>query len=365
MTKHRFEFALLLVAGSVAITGLTSVAGAVSSAEMYTAKSYYYGRFVARVQFAAGDGVVSSFFLWKDGSEKSGTFWNELDFEKLGADCYLETNAYYGNPAQVHSKKASQLDLDLCGGFHTYTYEWTPDYIAWSVDGTEIRREMGTAASAYSDNAQAGMQLRFNIWPGDATFGGKFSASILPVHEYVNWVEYYSYADGDFKLEWRDDFDAKTISSKWSLGSWDSPKGLSTHSPDNVNIVNGYAVLSLTADDALGAGDVAPEDSEGTGGTSASGGANSDSTSTSESGGEDSGDTGAGGTSSSSRAKTTASTANAPATSDSGGCTIQGRHDGQGTARSSFLAACVAVLLTGLRHAQRRNRGRRTGGGRP
>ncbi|HET7544548.1 MAG TPA: family 16 glycosylhydrolase [Polyangiaceae bacterium] len=39
---------------------------AVGSAELYSAKSYDYGRFEARLRFAAGDGVVSSFFLWKD-----------------------------------------------------------------------------------------------------------------------------------------------------------------------------------------------------------------------------------------------------------------------------------------------------------
>jgi beta-glucanase (GH16 family) len=77
-----------------------------------------------------------------------------------------------------------------------YTHEWTPDYIAWLVDGVEIRRDSGATALAFSQNATAGLQIRFNIWPEDASFGGNFSPWILPVHQYVNWVQYSSYANG-------------------------------------------------------------------------------------------------------------------------------------------------------------------------
>lgn len=238
---------------------------AVKSAELYSANSYAYGRFEARVRYAAGDGVISSFFLWKDGSERAGTFWNELDFEKLGADCHLETNAYYGSPAVVHSQKHTQW-ADLCTEFHTYAYEWTPDSIAWLVDGVELRRETGATAAAYADNASAGMQIRFNIWPGDASFGGNFSPSILPVYQQIDWVQYSSYADGVFTLEWRDDFDAETLDSRWLLGSWASPKNLSTHDRGNLSLVDGNAVLALTRDDAAGG-------VGGVGGASSQGGA--------------------------------------------------------------------------------------------
>lgn len=236
-----------------------SPASAVSSAELYTTKQYTYGRFEARIQFAYGDGIVSSFFMWKDGSEMSDVFWNELDFEKLRADCELETNALYGMPESSHNE-VYEGTLDLCGTFHTYAYEWTPDYISWLIDGTEIRRETGDVALAYAQNAPDGMQIRFNIWPGDDSFGGNFDPQILPAHEYVNWVQYSSYANGQFQLEWREDFTGTTVPSGWSKGSWDSPKGLSTHDPANANVVNGYLVLSLTADEATGSTGAAPND---------------------------------------------------------------------------------------------------------
>ena len=69
-----------------------------ASAELYRTQSYTYGRFDARIQFAPGDGVVSSFFLWKDGSDAANAYWNELDYEKIGADCHMQINSIFGNP---------------------------------------------------------------------------------------------------------------------------------------------------------------------------------------------------------------------------------------------------------------------------
>jgi hypothetical protein len=244
----------------------TRVASAVGSAELYSGTSYGYGRVEARLRFAAGDGVVGSFFLWKDGSEVAGTFWNELDFEKVGADCRLETNAVFGNPAAYHAVRHS-LDLDLCGEYHTYTYEWTPDAIVWLVDDVEIRRETGATATAFAENAAAGMQVRFNVWPGDATYGGNFTPAILPVHEYVDWVEFSTYDAGTFTLAWREDFDAGTLPSGWLTGNWASPKSLSTHTAQNVNVVDGYMVLSLTADDAPGPAGAMPRTAGEAGGS--------------------------------------------------------------------------------------------------
>lgn len=251
----------------VAATLLPQLAQAVSSAELYTATPYSYGRVETRLRFAAADGVVSSFFLWKDGSEQAGMFWNELDFEKVGADCRLESNPIYGQPSANHTQHHT-LALDLCGVFHTYAYEWTPEAIVWSLDGQEIRRETGATAKAFADNAgQAGMQIHFNLWPGDASFGGNFNPASLPVHQYVDWVQFSAYEGGEFKLEWREEFEGSTLPSGWLTGTWGSPKNRSTHASENVTFMDGYAVLSLTADDARGPAGAMPGEVSGGGGS--------------------------------------------------------------------------------------------------
>src|SRR5690606_23311825 len=123
--------------------------------------------------------------------------------------------------------------------------------------------------AAFAENAP-GMQFRFNVWPGDASFGGNFSPDILPVHQYVDWVQYSAYEGGQFTLKWREDFDGGALPSGWLTGNWPSPKNKSTHHPGNVNVIDGHLVISLTADDAVGPAGAMPGDG-GSGGEPATG----------------------------------------------------------------------------------------------
>jgi hypothetical protein len=289
------------VAAFLAVAAAPATASAVASAELYHSQSYRYGRFEARIRFAAGDGVISSFFLWKVGSEVSGTYWNELDFEKLGADCRMQTNTLYGNPTKS-GEQIRMMPADMCTAYHDYAYEWTPTYIAWFIDAQEIRRETGAVAAAFADNASAGMRMHFNVWPGNANFGGNFNPSILPVRQFISWVQYSSYQNGStFKFEWRQDFDGAGVPSGWETGSWASPLNLSTHQPQNVTFANGIAVLSLTADNATGFTGTPPADNgggmTGRGGSSSTGGSAGGGAS---SGGKSSGGTANGGSAGSS-----------------------------------------------------------------
>lgn len=256
---------LVFLAALLATASAATPSHAVASAELIYTVPYTYGRFEARIAYAPGDGVVSSFFLWKEGSEVAGTFWNELDFEKVEADCRVQTNALYGNPV-VNTSQFDPIAGDLCGSYHDYLIEWAPDYIAWAVDGQEIRRETGEIATAFAQNASGGMTFHFNVWPGNEEFGGNFDPAVLPVHQYISWVQYSSYQGGSFQVEWREEFDGG-LPSNWSLGSWGSPKGLSTHAAANVNFVNGSAVLSVTADDATGFSGTPLADDAGTTGS--------------------------------------------------------------------------------------------------
>ncbi|HVR19072.1 MAG TPA: family 16 glycosylhydrolase, partial [Polyangiaceae bacterium] len=177
---RRGSFAAALIA--VALTPSTALA--VASAELYRTQATFYGRYDARIRYAGADGVISSFFLWKEGSEMSGAYWNELDFEKLGADCHLQTNALYGNPVNS-SEESHTTPSDPCEAYHDYRFEWTPEYIAWFIDGSEIRRDTGAIATAFAQNASAGMTFHFNVWPGNASFGGNFNPASLPVRQYI------------------------------------------------------------------------------------------------------------------------------------------------------------------------------------
>jgi hypothetical protein len=236
---------------------MASDAHALSGAELIRNTPQRHGRFEARMRFAAGDGIVSSLFLWKPGSELADAYWNEIDIEKVGADCQgYSSNAIYGNP-ELQSTLRVSSSSDLCSAYHTHSIEWTPEHLIWLLDGVEQRRLTPAELAAFEDNAPTGMQIRFNLWVGDASFGGVFASSSLPARQYIDWVGYSSFTpaagpDGsDFTPLWREEFES-ALGAEWSLGTWPSPLGNSTHSPANVTLTNGIAVLSLTEDDATG-----------------------------------------------------------------------------------------------------------------
>jgi MYXO-CTERM domain-containing protein len=320
-----------LSAGTFLATTLASAsASAVASAELYFTQSYLYGRYEARIRYAGGDGVISSFFLWKVGSETAGAYWNELDFEKLGADCRMQSNALYGVPLNS-SEQSHTMPSDMCDAYHDYSLEWTPTYLAWFIDGQEIRRDTGAIAAAFAENASSGMRIHFNVWPGNANFGGNFNPAILPVRQYISWVQYSSYQDGAFTFEWREEFDGPNLPSGWATGNWDSPYGLSTHNPANVSLVNGIAVVSLTADDATGFTGVPPDDTGGAGGA---GGSNAGGSTASGAGGTSA--SGVGGASASGGAATADAASGGFAT---GGVTTSSGGSGAGGAGQAAGAA--------------------------
>src|SRR5690606_798187 len=196
-------------------------ARAVTGAELIRDAPHRHGRFEARLMFAPGDGIVSSMFLWKLGSERDDVYWNEIDIEKVGSDCTgYSSNAIYGNP-EVQSSRRHSTPSDLCTSYHTHGIEWTPEHLIWRLDGVEPRRLEDDELRAFEDNAPGGLQIRFNVWVGDASFGGNFQSSSLPARQYIDWVSYSSYTPGagedggDFTPVWREDFDAP-LGSQWS-----------------------------------------------------------------------------------------------------------------------------------------------------
>ena len=85
-------------------------------------------------------GTVTSFFTFWDGPDWSIEGWNEIDIELVPSitDNPFSTNIISEN--QVQDQQYVK-DFKLGIEWHDYAFEWTPDYIAWFVDGVEVRRE--------------------------------------------------------------------------------------------------------------------------------------------------------------------------------------------------------------------------------
>jgi beta-glucanase (GH16 family) len=239
-----------------------------SSAELFTKESITYGRFEVRMRMAAADGVISSVFLWKDESGKTGPAWNEVDIEVLGCSpTGFQSALHYGSGGwsnMAHLESFHHLNKPLTTQYKTYTIEWTPDYICWKLNDSLVRKDTGEAVVMFRG---APMQVRFNIWPSQQpSWAGVFNPEALPKHMYINWVKYYKYTPGttpEFTLAWQEDFSADSLDRRWRTGFWESPDKASTHSDNNVTVKNGVAILTLSKYLLPGFNGVVPQDDLG------------------------------------------------------------------------------------------------------
>lgn len=232
-------------------------------AELYSTQSWLYGKIEVRMKVAKASGILSTFFTYKNGSEISGTFWEEIDIEVLGKNNAqtFQSNIISGNPKKTTEGLHSQ-PFSLADDYHTYGLEWTPDYVAWFLDGIEVRKETGDQVQELV-NPQS---FRFNLWAANIVqWVGPFNAADLPVYQYVNWITYSSYTPGtgdngtDFTFSWRDDFDYFN-ESRWQKANWTFGENLTDFAPENVNFVDGYLVLALTREGETGTTGTIPHD---------------------------------------------------------------------------------------------------------
>lgn len=237
-------------------------AKAYKGAELYSNQSYVYGRYEMRMRTASMSGVVSTFFTYKNGSEVSNTFWEEIDIEVFGKNnaSQWQSNVILGTQRPtINTEQVHNAATPLGSSYHTYVLEWTPDYLAWFVDGTEARRITGTSTVTSLTNAET---IRFNIWSStDTNWVGAFDSSQLPVYQFIQYIDYKSYNATTKKFEdsWRDDFNSFD-SSRWGKGNWTFDGNRVDFSPDNIVIKDGVLVLALTAEGATGFTGTVPAD---------------------------------------------------------------------------------------------------------
>lgn len=227
-------------------------------AEYRTLDSFLYGRFETSIKSSQGDGFLSSFFTYDDPADP----WGEIDIELLGlydhtADLNTITTGQASHIRQHYIPFNPHLE------FHDYGFEWTPEYVAWFIDGEEIFRQSGFHVTEM-DSAQ---KIMMNIWqPVYADWVGTFDDRILPRFSYYDWVKYSSYTpgtgnhgtDNNFTLEWEDNF-SDFDQTRWEKSdnhTWGGNQSILID--ENVVFDNGMLVLCLTDNENLGYVDVNP-----------------------------------------------------------------------------------------------------------
>ena len=221
-------------------------------AELYSTGTFKYGRFEARMKMAYAPGCISSMFLYYNESDNtSSPLWNEIDIEVIGKDSQrFQSNIITGKKgAQITSEQMLSPGFVLDSDYHVYTIEWTPEYVAWLVDGVELRKtELGAGKEQVEDLIKE-QSLRFNLWANSSTsWVGKMTHVNIPITQYIDYITVYNYdtETKEFSELWKDDFDSFN-SNRWKKGNW--KMDLVTENPSNVVIEDGKLLLKLTKEE--------------------------------------------------------------------------------------------------------------------
>ncbi len=181
--------------------------------------SWRYGRFEARMRVPGGQGVWPAFWMMPE-TEAYGR-WprsGEIDILEtinLGAACQtcadgkenraFGTLHFAGDADGRHKQSGHNTPIPTSpDGFHVYAVEWSPEAIAWSIDGHEYARS--TPADWKKTDAPEGsapfdqpfhiiLNLAFGgRWPEGANAKGVDDAA-LPATLEVDWVRVSRKAD--------------------------------------------------------------------------------------------------------------------------------------------------------------------------
>ena len=228
-------------------------------AELRTKASYLYGRFEVRYKAAWGSGLTSTFFTYNDidPNEK----WNEIDIEIMGR--YTDDVQFNAITPGVRSHIHHQfVPFDPSLDFHTYAIEWTPQYVAWFVDGEEVYRQTGPHIAQLTRP----QKIMMNIWqPIYTDWAGDWDEAILPAFAYYDYVSYAKYSpdsgtvgtDNNFLPVWKDDFDAYDA-SRWDRATHTWNGNNCDFRPENIVFRDGLMILCLTDPTHLGYVDARP-----------------------------------------------------------------------------------------------------------
>jgi len=141
--------------------------------------------------------------------------------------------------------------FDPLDDWHTYAMEWTPDYIAFSVDGVEMKHIDGYSSEAvkFQNKAQS---LRMNLWTptGDDALSRGLDDSKMPWFALYDYVEVYRWEEStnEFMFGWRDDFHDFNH-NRWHKAEGGFEENSSAFCPDNVYTSHGKLVIKMDTEE--------------------------------------------------------------------------------------------------------------------
>lgn len=156
----------------------------------------FFGRIDVDLKIAPGNGIITSIVLQSDDLD-------EIDLEWLGGQPNkVQTNYFRKGDDGTYDRGGTHNVSDATGTFHTYSIDWTPNAIQWSIDGTPVRTV--NKKDADPKFPQTPMRIKLGTWtpgagasPGTIQWaGGLADFSKAPFNAYYRSLSIIDYAGG-------------------------------------------------------------------------------------------------------------------------------------------------------------------------
>ncbi|KAI1498965.1 concanavalin A-like lectin/glucanase domain-containing protein [Biscogniauxia marginata] len=162
-------------------------------------KYIFFGKVDVTLKAATGVGVVTSFVLQSDDLD-------EIDWEWLGGDTtQVQTNYFGKGDTTTYDRGGFSGVSNPQNEFHTYTIDWTKDYVRWIIDGQQVRELKYADAKGGSEFPQTPCQIKLGTWVAGRSdapegtvqwAGGKTDFSQAPFLAYYKSITIQDYSNG-------------------------------------------------------------------------------------------------------------------------------------------------------------------------
>ncbi|RUS15691.1 concanavalin A-like lectin/glucanase domain-containing protein [Endogone sp. FLAS-F59071] len=166
-TSQGLQMNLLKPSQYVPLKGYNKYVG--NGATLNSSHLMQYGSVSAFIKVASVPGSVTAFITMSNGGD-------EIDVEWVGGDSdHFQSNYFYhGIPLYgVNGGNHKVSGASVSAAFHTYTINWEPEFITWSVDGVVMRNK--TRASTLSSGTYhfptEATRIQIGIWDGSSSPG--------------------------------------------------------------------------------------------------------------------------------------------------------------------------------------------------
>ena len=217
--------------GDLVITAIEEdyAGSAYTSARLVTRNKFSqtYGKWEARIDLPTGQGIWPAFWMLRENNPWPG----EIDIMELvgNAPWSCHGTAHWGEVNNVQSYGRSIYADDWTTAYHTYTVEWWPDHLRWSVDGQvyfELDRTQVTPDHPWLFAEDYHMLLNVAVgggWPGSPD-----GSTVFPQEMKVDWVRVYAHAPDPQPVTFRVDMSQEGLGTSdqvYVTGSFDDWSG--------------------------------------------------------------------------------------------------------------------------------------------